>query len=142
MSVCANCTAGKSYCLSVMGRLSAVGGKSMTIKLIDEKFYNFTGVGMESVITLPNLDNIKAHIHEKLCMRENLDPSSSPLKINKITRSGKMCGLFFEIKGPRMVRCYALWAGDEERILFYDSAGQRFAETKVHEGPDLRRIAA
>ena len=111
-------------------------------KIVGRSDYNFTEVGMDSVITLPNLDNIKQHIHEKLCLRENLDPSTSPLKINKITRSGKMCGLFFEIKGPRMVRCYALWAGDEERILFYDSAGQRFAETKVHEGPDLRRIAA
>ncbi len=97
---------------------------------------------MDSVIRLPNLDNIKQHVHEKLCQKENLDPSSAPLRLNKITRSGKMCGYFFEVKGPRMVRCYALWAGDEERILFYDSSGQRFAETKVHEGLDLRRIAA
>ena len=125
--------------MSILGRVIA------NPRTINSKFLFvlvFMGSGMESVITLPDLDNIKQHIHEKLCLRENLDPNTTPLKINKITRSGKTCGLFFEIKGPRMVRCYALWAGDEERILFYDSAGQRFAETKVHEGPDLRRIAA
>jgi hypothetical protein len=97
---------------------------------------------MESVIKLPSLDKIKEHIHQELCAHENLDPRSTPLQMNKITRSGKACGMFFQVKGPRMVRCYALWAGDEERILFYDSSGQRFNETKVHEGPDVRKIAA
>jgi hypothetical protein len=40
------------------------------------------------------------------------------------------------------VRTYAVWAGDEDRVLFYDSAGQRFAETRLSEGPDARELAA
>ncbi|MSR32892.1 MAG: hypothetical protein EXR99_15465 [Gemmataceae bacterium] len=97
---------------------------------------------MSQVIKLPSLEKIKDHVHQVLCAREGFSPETSPLYVNKITRSGRMCGLFFQVKGPRMVRCYALWAGDEDRILFYDSAGQRFGETKVHEGPDPRKIAA
>jgi hypothetical protein len=36
----------------------------------------------------------------------------------------------------------AVWAADEDRVLFYDSAGQRFAETRLSEGPDVRELAA
>jgi hypothetical protein len=49
------------------------------------------------------------------------------------------------------VRTYALWTGDENRILFYDGQGERFAETTLSEAPDpsmqngaphLRKMAA
>ena len=53
-----------------------------------------------------------------------------------ITRAGRPCGLFFQVQGPRHVRSYALWAGAEDRILFYDGCGQRFAETKLSDAPD------
>jgi len=29
-----------------------------------------------------------------------------------------------------------VWAGEENRILFYDSSGLRFAEVRLSEGPD------
>ena len=50
------------------------------------------------------------------------------------------CGLFFEVQGPRMVRTHAVWAGEEGRILFYDTHGQRFAQTRLSEGPDPRKL--
>jgi hypothetical protein len=60
----------------------------------------------------------------------------------RITRSGRTCGLFFQVQGPRLVKTYAVWAGEEGRILFYDSTGQRFAQTRLSEAPDPRRLAA
>jgi hypothetical protein len=33
------------------------------------------------------------------------------------------------VQGPRMVRSYALWSSEEDRILFYDNTGQWLAET-------------
>jgi hypothetical protein len=48
----------------------------------------------------------------------------------------------FQVQGPRQVRNYALWAGEENRILFYNGIGQRFAETKLSEAPDPLRAAA
>jgi len=34
------------------------------------------------------------------------------------------------------VRVYAIWAGDENRILFNDSTGVRYAETRLSDAPD------
>ncbi len=50
--------------------------------------------------------------------------------------------MFFQMVGPRQVRAYAVWAGEEDRILFYDSTGVRFAETRLTESPDPLKIAA
>jgi hypothetical protein len=59
-----------------------------------------------------------------------------------IQRAGRPRGLFFQVQGPRQVRTYAVWAGEEDRILFYDGTGQRIAETRLSDAPDPRRLAA
>ena len=41
-----------------------------------------------------------------------------------------------KVNGPRAVRVYAIWAGEENRILFYDSTGVRYAETRLSDAPD------
>jgi len=63
-----------------------------------------------------------------------------PLSQSLITRRGRVCGLFFLVRGPRSVKLYAVWAGDENRILFYDSTGIRYAETRLSEAPDPARV--
>jgi hypothetical protein len=35
-----------------------------------------------------------------------------------------------------------VWAGEENRVLFYDSSGLRFAETRLSEAPDPVKLAA
>jgi hypothetical protein len=37
----------------------------------------------------------------------------------------------FQAQGPRSVRTYAWWTGEENRILFYDGQGERFAEATL-----------
>jgi hypothetical protein len=93
-------------------------------------------------VSLPTLDKLRQHIHQTLCSHDNLDPQQTPLHQARIIRSGKPCGLFFQVQGPRLLKTYAVWAGDENRILFYDSTGQRFAEIKLCEGPDPLALAA
>lgn len=44
-------------------------------------------------------------------------------------------GLVIRIEGPRLMRSQALWVEPENRILFYNSAGQRFATVKLAEAP-------
>ena len=39
-----------------------------------------------------------------------------------------------------MLKSYAVWAGPELRILFYDSGDERFAETRLRKGPDLKGL--
>jgi hypothetical protein len=96
---------------------------------------------MDDVASLPTLDGLRAHVLQVLCGCERLDPAQTPLHETVVTRSGRPCGLFFQVQGPRLVRAYALWAGEEGRLLFYDSAGRRFAQTRLTEAPDPLRLA-
>ena len=97
---------------------------------------------MDSVASLPTVEQLRRHVLQVLCSRDQLDPAQTPLHEALITRRGKTCGLFFQVQGPRLLKTYALWAGDENRILFYDSTGCRFAETRLCDAPDAERLAA
>jgi hypothetical protein len=96
---------------------------------------------MDTVVCLPTLEQLRAHVLEVLCRHDHLDARQTPLHQALLTRSGRPCGLFFQVQGPRRVKTYAVWAGEEDRILFYDSTGQRFAQTRLSEGPDPMRLA-
>lgn len=96
---------------------------------------------MDDFANLPDLDGLRRHVREVLCRHDQLDPEQTPLLHSRITRAGRTCGLFFQIQGPRMVRTYAVWAGEEGRILYYDSHGRRFAQTRLGDAPDPRQLA-
>jgi hypothetical protein len=81
-------------------------------------------------------------VRRVLCDRDHLDPEQSLLLQAVISRRGRPCGLLFQVKGPRLLQTYAIWAGEEHRILFYDSTGQRFSETRMCEAPDPGKLAA
>ena len=97
---------------------------------------------MDAVLCLPTLDELRDHVRAVLCGHDRLDPAQTPLHQSLIKRSGRPCGLFFHVKGPRQVKTYAIWAGEECRVLFYDSTGQRFAESLLSEAPDPVKVAA
>jgi hypothetical protein len=93
-------------------------------------------------VSLPTLQDVRMHVLQILCAHDRLDPQQTPLYQAIIKRSGKPCGLFFQVQGPRLLKTHAVWAGQENRILFYDSTGLRFAESRLSEGPDPVEIAA
>jgi hypothetical protein len=93
-------------------------------------------------LSLPTYEDLRRHVLEMLCKHDQLDPDVTPFFQGLVTRADRPCGLFFLVEGPRQVRSYAVWAGDENRILFYDSAGQRFAEAKLSDAPDPLLAAA
>ena len=97
---------------------------------------------MNTVASLPTLEELCRHVLSTLCAHDQLDPAQTPLSQAVLTRSGRPCGLLFQAQGPRLLRTYAVWAGEEGRILFYDSTGQRFGETRLSEGPDPLKLAA
>ena len=96
---------------------------------------------MDDVACLPTLDGLRAHVLKVLCDHDRLDPAQTPLYEAIVTRSGRSCGWFFQVQGPRLVKAYAVWAGEEGRVLFYDSSGQRFAQTRLSDAPDPLRLA-
>jgi hypothetical protein len=46
-----------------------------------------------------------------------------------------VCGLIFHVEGPRLLRTSAVWSAEDDRVIFYDSTGQRFHEVRLSESP-------
>jgi hypothetical protein len=97
---------------------------------------------MDAVVSLPTLNDLRGHVLRVLCEHDNLEPNQTPLFQALMTRRGRPCGLFFQAQGPRLLRTYAVWAGEENRILFYASTGERFAEVRLADAPDPLKVAA
>ena len=95
---------------------------------------------MTQVQCLPTLELLLKHVHEVLCHKDQLDPAQTPLAHSVLLRRGQPCGLFCHVQGPRLLKNYAVWAGDENRILFYDGSGERFGEVRLSEAPDPRML--
>ena len=93
------------------------------------------------VVSLPTLDELCRHVRDVLCRHDQLDPEQAPLSRTVLMRAGRPCGLYFVLQGPRRVVTYAVWAGEENRILFYDSQGQRFAQSRLSDAPDPRGLS-
>jgi hypothetical protein len=96
---------------------------------------------MDAVVCMPTLEGLRKFVLETLCRRDQLDSGQTPLHEGLIKRKGRKCGLFWQVQGPRRVKNYAVWAGEEDRIIFYDSTGQRFAEVRLSEAPDPLKLA-
>jgi hypothetical protein len=90
-----------------------------------------------SVVALPTDVALTRFVRDMLCSHDRLDPAQTPLYKATLKRHGRPCGWMFHVEGPRMLKTSAIWAGDEHRILFYDSTGARFGEVKLSEGPEL-----
>ncbi len=94
------------------------------------------------VLPLPTLDQLRQYVLHTLCERDRLDPDQATLRQALVRRGSRPCGLFFQVQGPRLLRTYAVWAGEEHRILFYDSTGERFAEARLSDAPDPQKLGA
>jgi hypothetical protein len=97
---------------------------------------------MSDVAALPTLGELRLYVLSILCRHDNLDPEQTPLEQALITRHGRPCGLYFQVLGPRLLKNYAIWAGEEDRIIYYNCNGERVAETRLSEAPDPRALAA
>lgn len=96
------------------------------------------GSEMIAVVSLPKPDELRKFVRGMLCDRDRLEPAGVPFSEAPVKRGGKICGIYFEVQGPRLMRSHAIWVYDEHRILFYDSTGTRFAEVRLAEAPDPR----
>jgi hypothetical protein len=90
-----------------------------------------------SVVALTSPESLVRFVRDMLCSHDRLDPMQTPIYQAPLKRHGRLCGLMFHVEGPRMLKTSAVWAGDEHRILFYDSTGSRFGEVRLSESPEL-----
>ena len=92
-----------------------------------------------SSTSLTELDRFMA---QTLCSHEQLDLLQVQICRTFMRQGTQIIGLSMRVEGPRLMRSHAIWAERENRILFYDSAGNRFAIVKLPESPELTQIAA
>jgi hypothetical protein len=92
---------------------------------------------MSLALALPTWDDLRDHVQRVLCGRDRIDVCQSSLIESVIYRSGHACGVMFQLRGPRLLQTHAIWPSDEDRLLFYDSRGIRFAEEQLAESPEI-----
>lgn len=80
---------------------------------------------------LRNLNDLRTYVRHTLCDQNELEPTAFPVSERILVRSGRPCGIFFCVHGPRSVRLTAVWETDRNTILFYNSSGQRTLKTQV-----------
>ncbi len=88
-----------------------------------------------------NLENLREYVISVLCTRNHLELGAFPVSERILVRSGKPCGLFFCLHGPRSVKFTAIWETERNTILFYDASGERILKTRLVDAPRLEEAA-
>lgn len=96
----------------------------------------------EEGMHIQDLEDLRQYVHQTICQHNELEVNAFEVTERILVRSGKPCGIFFCLHGPRSVRLTAIWETDRNTILFYGSAGQRLQTTRLAAAPQLRLVAA
>ncbi len=89
-----------------------------------------------------SLDNLREYVNATLCDRNQLKLGAFPMTEQILKRSGKPCGIYFCLHGPRAVRFTAIWETDSNQVFFYGPCGERVMRTQLNEAPCLDSAAA
>lgn len=88
-----------------------------------------------------NLDELKQFVISTLCNHDQLEVDAFPVTQRILVRSGRPCGIFFCLHGPRSVKFTAVWETERNTVLFYGSTGERFMKTQLTSAPCLEMVA-
>jgi hypothetical protein len=95
-----------------------------------------------SVLQFGDLSDVRDYVNETFCSYYQLQLGAFEMTERLLLRGGKPCGIHYCLHGPRAVKFTAIWETERNRILFYDSTGERFLKAQVIEAPALDRAAA
>lgn len=84
-------------------------------------------------------NEVSTFVHEQICRDQNLEQGVFPFSEQPLTFSGRPCGTFFCLFGPRQVRYTAIWERRTNSVLFYGSNGQRIGRRVVPELAESKR---
>lgn len=93
------------------------------------------------VIALPSLAALEEYVRQTLCQENRWDPAATRLTRLPIRRGPHLCGYLLQVRGPKNLKCHAIWAEAEHRLLFYDTSGSRYTQVRLSEAPDLQAEA-
>lgn len=94
-------------------------------------------MSLREIVALPTLTALTGYVQQVLCQENGWEPEATQLTRLPIRRGSQLCGLMLQVRGPKNQLCHAIWAEAEHRLLFYNTAGARFAEVGLSEAPDL-----
>ncbi|MGD0654746.1 MAG: hypothetical protein ABSA16_10410 [Thermoguttaceae bacterium] len=94
------------------------------------------------IYQIDNVNDLRQYINITLCEYYQLQNGAFQMTEQVLIRSGKPCGIYFCLQGPRAVRFSAIWETDRNQILFYGPQGERFLKTQLLEAPVLESAAA
>ncbi|WP_149113710.1 hypothetical protein [Limnoglobus roseus] len=90
----------------------------------------------KTTTALPTFDDLIHYVRATLCQRDNLDYDLTPFVKTPLKRRDEIWGYAFHVEGPRMLRTSAVWSAKDDKILFYNSVGERFQDVVLTESPD------
>lgn len=80
---------------------------------------------------LPELDRIRRLALDLLTGRDRIRTDETKLKELPLLREGRLCGLYFALRGPRDMLLTAIWDAQQCVLWCYDSSGRRFASQSL-----------
>jgi hypothetical protein len=89
------------------------------------------------VFSTHSLLELEQFISRALCEQERLDQQQMVVKRSLIRRQQQLVGVVFRVDSWHRRHGHALWIEAENRVLFYNSAGARFAEVSLLDAPQL-----
>jgi hypothetical protein len=92
------------------------------------------------VFATQSIMELEQFISQTLCEQERLDQNQMALRRNFIRQQQQMVAVVFRVESWQRRHGHALWIESESRILFYNSAGRRFAEVKLLEAPEVEQM--
>jgi hypothetical protein len=83
------------------------------------------------------VDALREYVNDHLCQFEQLEPGAFAMTERILVRSGRPCGMYFCLHGPRAVKFTAVWETDRNTIFFYRASGERHHQVRLACGPKL-----
>jgi hypothetical protein len=71
------------------------------------------------------VEKLRKQVRHRLAQLGHLEEDAFPMTERVVVRSGKPCGIYFCLHGPRSVKLTAVADIQQKTILFYGSDGQR-----------------
>lgn len=71
------------------------------------------------------LETLRQQVRRRLAELGHLEEDAFPMTERIVVRSGKPCGIYFCLHGPRSVKLTAVLDMQQKNVLFYGSDGVR-----------------
>ena len=92
---------------------------------------------LEKSLQIGSITDLRDYVQERLCDQNELEVGAFQLTERILEKSGRPCGVFFCLHGPRSVKLTAIWETSSNTILFYGSTGERVGRIRLARAPAL-----